>query len=60
MAQYFTVIGRELHDLVELLEHVVAVQDEVLVEEHQNRLVSQQVLAGAYLANGRVSKAVKL
>ena len=45
---------------VELLEHVVAVQEKVLAEEHPSRLASQHELAGAYEADGQVKKAVEL
>ena len=45
---------------VELLEHVVAIEKEVLAEDHPSRLASQHALAGAYEANGQVSKAVEL
>jgi hypothetical protein len=41
-------------------EHVVAVHEKGLAEEHPDRLASQHVLAGAYEAYGQVQKAVKL
>jgi hypothetical protein len=45
---------------VELLKHVVAVREKVLVEKHSDRLASQHELARAYEADGQVGKAVKL
>jgi hypothetical protein len=45
---------------VKLLEHVVAVREKTLAEDHPDRLASQHVLAVAYRADGQVKKAVKL
>jgi tetratricopeptide (TPR) repeat protein len=45
---------------VELLEHVVAVQEKVLAEDHRFQLWSQHALGGAYRADGQVQKAVEL
>jgi hypothetical protein len=45
---------------VQLLEHVVAVREKVLAEEHPDRLASQHELAGAYRADGQVQRAVEL
>ena len=45
---------------MELLEHVVAVKEEALAEEHPDRLASQHELAGAYQADGQVKKALEL
>jgi tetratricopeptide (TPR) repeat protein len=45
---------------VALLEHVMAVQEQVLEVEHPDRLVSQHELARAYEADGQVKKAVAL
>ncbi|KAF2647497.1 hypothetical protein K491DRAFT_549286, partial [Lophiostoma macrostomum CBS 122681] len=45
---------------VELLEHVVAVREQVLAEEHPDRLASQHELARAYQADGQVKQAVEL
>ena len=50
----------QVQKAVELLEHVVAVKEKVLAEDHPNRLASQHVLAGAYQADGQVQKAVEL
>ncbi|RAK94780.1 uncharacterized protein BO80DRAFT_370334, partial [Aspergillus ibericus CBS 121593] len=43
-----------------LLEHVVAVRESILVEEHPDRLTSQHALAGAYQYNGQMKEAVVL
>jgi tetratricopeptide (TPR) repeat protein len=45
---------------IELLEHVVTVEDRVLAEEHPGRLASQHELARAYSADGQIQKAVEL
>jgi hypothetical protein len=45
---------------VRLLEHVVAVREQVLTEDHPSRLALQQVLASAYQTNGQVKEAVLL
>ncbi|KAI7765536.1 hypothetical protein LZL87_007287 [Fusarium oxysporum] len=45
---------------VEVLQHVVAVRETTLAEDHPDRLASQHELAGAYQANGQVKEAVKL
>jgi tetratricopeptide (TPR) repeat protein len=50
----------QVKEAVELLEHVVSVQETTLAEEHPNRLLSQHALARAYEANGQVKKAVEL
>ncbi|KOC13590.1 kinesin light chain, partial [Aspergillus flavus AF70] len=47
-------------EAVKLLEHVVAIQSEVLVDDHPSQLASQHVLAIAYEANGQIKEAVKL
>ncbi|KAF2452259.1 hypothetical protein BDY21DRAFT_375692 [Lineolata rhizophorae] len=44
----------------QLLEHVVAVKEKVLAEEHPSPLASRHSLAIAYQANGQVQKAVEL
>jgi Tetratricopeptide repeat len=43
-----------------VLEHVVAVQAKVLVEEDPDRMASQRTLAQVYQAGGQVGKAVEL
>jgi tetratricopeptide (TPR) repeat protein len=59
-------VGRCLHidgrvaEAVELLEHVVAVEETTLAENHPSRLASQHALAIAYQANGQVAEAVEL
>jgi aerobic-type carbon monoxide dehydrogenase small subunit (CoxS/CutS family) len=45
---------------VELLEHVVAIRERTLAEEHPDQLASQQVLACAYQDNGQIKQAVEL
>ncbi|KAH7489289.1 hypothetical protein FOMA001_g2301 [Fusarium oxysporum f. sp. matthiolae] len=47
-------------EVVELLEHVVAVRRTMLAENHPSRLASQHTLAIAYEANGQIKEAVKL
>ncbi|KAH7304540.1 P-loop containing nucleoside triphosphate hydrolase protein [Stachybotrys elegans] len=47
-------------EAVELLQHVVKVQETTLAENHPDRLASQHALAIAYRANGQVKEAVKL
>ena len=50
----------QVRKAVELLEHVVTVQEKLLAEDHPSRLASQHALAGAYEENGQVRKAVEL
>jgi tetratricopeptide (TPR) repeat protein len=50
----------QVKEAVKLLERVVAIQAEVLAEDHPSRLASQHALARAYQANGQVKEAVKL
>ena|SRR5687768_9997257 len=50
----------QVEEGVELLEHVVKVQETTLAENHPSRLASQHALAGAHQANGQVKEAVKL
>ncbi|KAF2732281.1 hypothetical protein EJ04DRAFT_338925 [Polyplosphaeria fusca] len=50
----------QVKEAVALLEGVVAIQAEVLAEDHPHRLASQHNLAGAYQANGQVKEAVAL
>ena len=45
---------------IQLLEHVVAIRERVLAEDHPSRLGSQYELARAYKANGQVKDAVRL
>ena len=49
-----------IREAVALLEHVVAVQEKRLAEDHPSRLASQHELARAYRANGQVKEAVEL
>jgi tetratricopeptide (TPR) repeat protein len=50
----------QVQKAVELLEHIVKVEEKTLAEEHPSRLASQHALAGAYQADGQVRKAVEL
>ncbi|KAJ6030968.1 hypothetical protein N7460_010030 [Penicillium canescens] len=50
----------QIKQAVELLEHVVAVGERTLDEEHPDRLASQHVLAQAYESNGQIKQAVDL
>jgi tetratricopeptide (TPR) repeat protein len=50
----------QVQKAVELLEHVVEVEDKLLEEGHPDRLASQHSLAFAYLQDGQVQKAVEL
>lgn len=43
-----------------MLEHVVAIQEKTLAEDHPDRLASQHELAGAYEATGQIDEAIKL
>ncbi|KAJ5467195.1 hypothetical protein N7475_004947 [Penicillium sp. IBT 31633x] len=45
---------------VELLEHVVAIEENTLDEEHPDRLVSQLILAIAYQLNVQIKQAVEI
>jgi len=45
---------------VELLEHVVAVDAKIYIEEHPNRLTAQHELTSVYQADGQVKKVVEL
>jgi tetratricopeptide (TPR) repeat protein len=59
LARAYVIDGQD-KKAVELLEHVVAVQEKVLAEDHPNQLASQHELARAYEADGQVKKAVEL
>jgi hypothetical protein len=50
----------QVQKAVVLLEHVVAVREKVVAEQHPDRLASQHVLAMAYQADEQVQKAVEL
>ena len=50
----------QIHEAVQLLEHVVQIQEKVKAETHPHVLVSQQSLASAYKSNGQIQKAVRL
>ncbi|KAL9053755.1 MAG: hypothetical protein Q9162_004553 [Coniocarpon cinnabarinum] len=49
-----------LKKAVEMLEHVVSVQEKTLNETHPSRLASQHALARAYRSNGQISEAVQI
>ena len=51
---------RQVQKAVQLLEHVVKIQETTLSEDHPDRLASEYDLAGAYQANGQIQKAVQL
>ena len=53
-------IRDRVKDAVRLLQQVVAIQEQVLAEDHPDQLVSQYALAIAYQANGQVKDAVRL
>jgi len=50
----------QVQEAVELLQHVVQIQETTLAEDHPDRLTSQHELAAAYHANGQIQKAVEL
>ncbi|KAE8334208.1 hypothetical protein BDV24DRAFT_156994 [Aspergillus arachidicola] len=50
----------QIKQAVELLEHVVAVKESALAEEHPDRLASQHTLGGAYRANRQIKQAMEL
>jgi tetratricopeptide (TPR) repeat protein len=50
----------QVQKAVELLEHIVGIEEKVLAEDHPDRLASQHELATAYQADGQVQKAVEL
>ncbi|KAL2700363.1 hypothetical protein AAEP93_008886 [Penicillium crustosum] len=50
----------QIKQAVELLEHVVAVRERTLDEEHPDRLASQHELARVYQSNGQIKQAVEL
>ena len=52
--------NRQVKEAIKLLERIIAIEAEVLAEDHPSRLASQHELARAYQANGQVKEAVKL
>jgi len=50
----------KIKEAVQLLEHVVQIQERSLAEDHPDRLLSQHELAVAYHGNGQVKEAVQL
>lgn len=59
LASVYWANGRT-EEAVELLEHVVKVEETTLAETHPDRLVSQHALVGVYWANGQMKEAVVL
>ncbi|RKK80893.1 hypothetical protein BFJ68_g17682 [Fusarium oxysporum] len=53
-------VDGQITEAVKLLEHVAAVEETTLAENHPDRLASQHALAGAYQANGQIKEAVKM
>ncbi|PKS12989.1 hypothetical protein jhhlp_000330 [Lomentospora prolificans] len=49
-----------IREAIAQLEHVVAIRETTLAEDHPSRLTSQHHLAYAYQANGQVYDAIKL
>lgn len=52
--------GGRVKQAVTLLEHLVAVREKMLVEEHPDRLTSQDKLARAYGADEQIQMAMEL
>ncbi|RYC80223.1 hypothetical protein BFJ63_vAg16890 [Fusarium oxysporum f. sp. narcissi] len=53
-------VDGRITEAVKLLEHVVAIKETTLAENHPDRLASQHELARAYRADGQIKEAVKL
>ncbi|SPJ84212.1 related to TPR repeat [Fusarium torulosum] len=53
-------VDGRMEEAVELLKHVVTVEETILAANHPDRLASQHELAGAYKANGQIEEAVEL
>lgn len=59
LGQYLLIDGRA-KEAVKLLEHVVAIEEQALAEDHLHRLASQHELARAYLNDAQIKEAVRL
>jgi tetratricopeptide (TPR) repeat protein len=53
-------LNRQIKKAIKILEHVVAIRETSLANDHLNRLSSQHALAHAYLDNGQSKDAIKL
>lgn len=50
----------EVREAIPIMEAVVRIREQILAEDHPDRLASHHALAGAYQANGQAEKAVAL
>ncbi|KAM0339923.1 hypothetical protein ACHAPU_010755 [Fusarium lateritium] len=59
-ASHCLIVDGRVIEAVDMLEHLVAVEEMVLAENHPDRLASQHDLASAYLDNGQITEAIEL